>query len=215
MADRSKPPHDFLARADITPIDLVVVNLYPFKETVQKPGATFEDCVENIDIGGPSMLRAAAKNHASVAVVTDPEDYLPVLRELEEHGATTPQTRFRLMIKVFEHTAAYDALIAEYMRQEARRRTGANGPDFPGQLTLTYEKQQDLRYGENPFQQAVFYKNVLPAVDSLAAAEQLHGKELSYNNISDTDAAIAMVKEFSEPACVAVKHANPCGITCL
>ncbi|MGI6545249.1 MAG: bifunctional phosphoribosylaminoimidazolecarboxamide formyltransferase/IMP cyclohydrolase [Fastidiosipilaceae bacterium] len=213
LADRAKPDHmDFLKSMDIVPIDLVVVNLYPFKETVLKPGASFAECVENIDIGGPSMLRAAAKNHAAVAVVTDPADYDPVLREIAQTGDTTAQTRFALMVKVFEHTAAYDALIARYMRAEASKRNGEEVELFPDQLTLTYEKQQNLRYGENPFQRAVFYREPLPVADSLAQARQLHGKELSYNNISDTDAAIAMVKEFDRPACVAVKHANPCGI---
>lgn len=213
LADRNKPDHmNFLSEMKITPIDLVVVNLYPFKETVQKPGVSFEECVENIDIGGPSMLRAAAKNHASVAVVTDPDDYAVVLKELKENGETAAATRFELMVKVFEHTAAYDALIAEYMRSELIRRKPDEQLKFPERLTMTYEKHQALRYGENPFQEAAFYRNALPVAGSLTSAEQLHGKELSYNNISDTDAAIAMVKEFREPTCVAVKHANPCGI---
>ena len=206
LAIRNNPEHmQTLAELGITPIDLVIINLYPFKATVQKPGVSREDCIEKIDIGGPSMLRAAAKNYQDVTVLVDPADYPQVLSELRLAGQTSPATRFRLARKVFEHTAAYDALIAGYFRQESPEQ------DLPAQLTLTYERISSLRYGENPHQPAVFYRDALPLPGSLAMAEQLGGKELSYNNIADTDAAVALLKEFAEPSAVAVKHANPCG----
>ncbi|MEA4890259.1 MAG: bifunctional phosphoribosylaminoimidazolecarboxamide formyltransferase/IMP cyclohydrolase [Clostridiaceae bacterium] len=207
LAIRSNPEHmQTLKELDITPIDLIIINLYPFKATIQKAGATREECIENIDIGGPSMLRAAAKNHRDVTVLVDPADYESVLTEIRQNGDTSLETRFCLARKVFEHTAAYDALIADYFRRES--------PDqeLPQQLTLTYDRISALRYGENPHQPAVFYRNALPLAGSLAQAAQLGGKELSYNNIADTDAAIALLKEFSEPTVVAVKHANPCGV---
>lgn len=189
----------------IQPIQLVCVNLYPFQQTIEKPDVTVADAIENIDIGGPSMLRASAKNHQYLTVVTDPEDYETVISELKSEGKTSAETRRKLAAKVFRHTAAYDALIAEYM-------TTLVGEETPEKLTVTYELKQPLRYGENPHQQAAFYKKPLGSTFSIASAIQLHGKELSYNNINDADAALQIVKEFSEPAAVAVKHMNPCGI---
>ncbi|MBB6450832.1 phosphoribosylaminoimidazolecarboxamide formyltransferase/IMP cyclohydrolase [Geomicrobium halophilum] len=194
-----------LKEQGIQPIDLVVVNLYPFKETISKEEVFYEEAIENIDIGGPAMLRAAAKNHESVAVVTDPNDYTEILEGI--HGGGIPsETRKRLAAKVFRHTAAYDALIASYLTEE-------NNEEFPEALTLTYEKKQALRYGENPHQRAAFYQSSLQTTPSLTAAEQLHGKPLSYNNINDADAALALVSEFTDTAAaVAVKHTNPCGV---
>ncbi len=207
LAIRSNPEH--MKRIDelgIGLIDLIVVNLYPFKATVQKPKAEFEECVENIDIGGPTMLRAAAKNHQDVTVVTDPSDYDLVLRQISSTGDTSYQTRFFLAKKVFEHTAAYDALIAQYFLSRT--------PDkaLPDQYTLTFEKVSELRYGENPHQSATFFKNAISVPGSLSEAVQKNGKELSYNNIADADATICCLKEFTEPTVVAVKHANPCGV---
>lgn len=187
-------------------IDMIVVNLYPFKATVMKPGVSFEECVENIDIGGPSMLRAAAKNHHDVTVITDPSDYEIVLSEIEANGDTTYETRFRLAKRVFEHTAAYDALIADYFF----KKSGDNS--LPSPYTVTFDRVSDMRYGENPHQKATFFQNALPVKGSLSEAEQINGKELSYNNIADTDATIGCLKEFTEPTVVAVKHANPCGV---
>ncbi len=215
LAIRSNPEHmETIARLGIEPIDLVIINLYPFKQTVMKPGATPEECIENIDIGGPSMLRAAAKNHHDVTVLVDPADYDVVLAELEATGNTTLGTRFHLARKVFEHTAAYDALIAQYFQSQSDpSHAGETAlPGLPEQLTLTFERVSHLRYGENPHQGAAFYREALPKAGSLTEAEQLGGKELSYNNIADTDAAIALLKEFSEPTVVAIKHANPCGV---
>jgi len=186
-------------------IDLVVVNLYPFQETIAKPDVAYEEAIENIDIGGPTMLRSAAKNHAFVSVVVDANDYSQVLDEVRAEGDTTLETRKQLAAKVFRHTAAYDALISDYLSNKL-------GDPLPERLTVTYEKIQDLRYGENPHQKAAFYRKPLAAVDSLTNAEQLHGKELSYNNINDANAALQIVKEFTEPAVVAVKHMNPCGV---
>ncbi|MEK5061147.1 bifunctional phosphoribosylaminoimidazolecarboxamide formyltransferase/IMP cyclohydrolase [Paenibacillus sp. FSL H7-0326] len=186
-------------------IDLVVVNLYPFQETIAKPGVSYEDAIENIDIGGPTMLRSAAKNHAFVSVVVDAADYEQVLAEVRESGDTTLETRKQLAAKVFRHTAAYDALISDYL-------SNVNGDPLPERYTVTYEKIQDLRYGENPHQQAAFYRKPLAPNGTLTTAEQLHGKELSYNNINDANAALQIVKEFDAPAVVAVKHMNPCGV---
>jgi phosphoribosylaminoimidazolecarboxamide formyltransferase / IMP cyclohydrolase len=186
-------------------IDLVVVNLYPFKETVSKPDVSYEDAIENIDIGGPTMLRSAAKNHAFVTVVVDAGDYAGVLEELRQHGDTNLDTRKRLAAKVFRHTSAYDALISDYFAEQLEN-------PLPESLTVTYEKVQDLRYGENPHQKAAFYRKPLASSGNITTAEQLHGKELSYNNINDANAALAIVKEFDEPAVVAVKHMNPCGV---
>ncbi|WP_286230525.1 bifunctional phosphoribosylaminoimidazolecarboxamide formyltransferase/IMP cyclohydrolase [Neobacillus mesonae] len=194
-----------LEEHSIEPIQLVCVNLYPFQQTIEKPDVTVADAIENIDIGGPTMLRASAKNHQYVTVVVDPVDYATVLDELKADGETTLETRRKLAAKVFRHTAAYDALIAEYM-------TSLAGEENPEKLTVTYELKQTLRYGENPHQQAAFYRKPLGSAFSIAYAEQLHGKELSYNNINDADAALQIVKEFAEPAAVAVKHMNPCGV---
>ncbi|NGQ97022.1 bifunctional phosphoribosylaminoimidazolecarboxamide formyltransferase/IMP cyclohydrolase [Brevibacillus sp. SYP-B805] len=206
LAVRTNPHHQQqLAEQEIEPIDLVVVNLYPFKQTIAKPDVAFADAIENIDIGGPSMLRSAAKNHAFVTVVVDAADYETVLGELKASGDTTLATRSRLAAKAFRHTAAYDALISQYL-------SAHTGEFMPESYTVTYEKVQDLRYGENPHQQAAFYRQPLAAGGSIATAEQLHGKELSYNNINDADAALAIVREFDVPAVVAVKHTNPCGV---
>lgn len=194
-----------LAELQIEPIDLVVVNLYPFKQTIAKPDVTFAEAIENIDIGGPTMLRSASKNHAFVTVVVDAADYEGVLAEIKEQGDTSLETRKRLAAKVFRHTAAYDSLISRYLSEQV-------GELLPESYTVTYEKAQDLRYGENPHQQAAFYREPLAPQGTITTAEQLHGKELSYNNINDADAALAIVSEFTEPAVVAVKHTNPCGV---
>jgi phosphoribosylaminoimidazolecarboxamide formyltransferase / IMP cyclohydrolase len=194
-----------LEQQNITPIELVCVNLYPFQQTIAKPDVTEAEAIENIDIGGPTMLRAAAKNHAHVTVVVDANDYQQVIQELDEHGSVSLSTRKALAAKVFRHTAAYDAMIAQYM-------TELVGEENPESLTFTYELKQTLRYGENPHQKAAFYKKPLGSSFSIARAKQLHGKELSYNNIHDADAALQIVKEFKEPAAVAVKHMNPCGV---
>lgn len=196
---------DAMAEHGITPIDVVVVNLYPFKETISKTDVTEADAIENIDIGGPSMLRSAAKNFAAVTVLVDPADYQQVATELKTEGETTLATRKALAAKVFRHTAAYDALIAGYL-------TELVDETQPEKLTLTYDLKQSLRYGENSHQQAAFYQDALPVTYSIAAAKQLHGKELSYNNIKDADAALRIAREFDEPAVVALKHMNPCGI---
>jgi phosphoribosylaminoimidazolecarboxamide formyltransferase / IMP cyclohydrolase len=194
-----------LAEHKIIPIDVVCVNLYPFKETISKPDVSVEEAIENIDIGGPTMLRSAAKNHEFVTVVVDPTDYEMVLSEMSEHGETAKTTRRRLAAKVFRHTAAYDALISQYMTELVQE-------EAPENVTVTYELTQSLRYGENPHQKAAFYQKPLGSLFSIARAEQLHGKELSYNNINDADAALQIIKEFQEPAAVAVKHMNPCGV---
>lgn len=205
LAMRANAEHmEQLQRLDVQPIDIVAINLYPFKQTVAKPGVSFEECVENIDIGGPTMLRAAAKNWQDVAVAVDPADYAAIAAELAEGGIAT-ETKRRLMYKVFEHTAHYDAMIFNYLRVQ-------QGIQFPDTLTVTYEKQQDLRYGENPHQSAVFYREVAVPPASLAAAEQLHGKEMSYNNIGDANGALELLREFVETTVVAVKHATPCGV---
>lgn len=194
-----------LTEHSITPIEVVCVNLYPFKETISKPDVTVEDAIENIDIGGPAMLRASAKNHEYVTVVVDPIDYDTVLTELKQQGKTMKETRRRLAAKVFRHTAAYDSLISQYMTELVQEET-------PENVTVTYELAQGLRYGENPHQKAAFYRKPLGSKFSIAHGQQLHGKELSYNNINDADAALQIIKEFNEPAAVAVKHMNPCGV---
>ena len=194
-----------LAEHHIEPIQLVCVNLYPFQSTISKPDVTVEDAIENIDIGGPTMLRSSAKNHEYVTVIVDSEDYATVLAELKDNGDVSKKTNRRLAAKVFRHTAAYDAVISEYMTELAEE-------ENPESLTVTYELKQSLRYGENPHQKAAFYKKPLGSTFSVAEAKQLHGKELSYNNINDADAALQIVKEFKEPAAVAVKHMNPCGV---
>ncbi|MDD5034019.1 MAG: bifunctional phosphoribosylaminoimidazolecarboxamide formyltransferase/IMP cyclohydrolase [Methylococcaceae bacterium] len=193
----------------IRPIDLVVVNLYPFEATVAKPGCALEDAIENIDIGGPALIRAAAKNHASVGVIVDPSDYSAVIAELRsEGGALSLATRFRLAAKSFAHTSKYDGAIAEYLGQKVE---GAE--PFPESLALRFQRTQTMRYGENPHQRAAFYVEPNAPTGSVASARQLQGKELSYNNIADADAALECVKSFDgQPACVIVKHANPCGV---
>jgi phosphoribosylaminoimidazolecarboxamide formyltransferase / IMP cyclohydrolase len=211
LARRDLPEHmAAIKEAGTEPIDLVVVNLYPFRETVARPGCTFDEAVENIDIGGPTMVRAAAKNHAGVAVVTDPADYDAIIVEMEAAGGClSAATRLALAKKAFAHTAAYDAAIANYLTGlDAARKPGL----FPERLTLQWEKGEALRYGENPHQLAAFYRDPAPAAGSLARYAQLQGKELSYNNIADADAAWECVKTFERPACVIVKHANPCGV---
>lgn len=205
LAMRDNAEHmDFLKSMNIDPIDIVVVNLYPFKETVKKPNIDLQTAIENIDIGGPTMLRSAAKNYQDVAVIVDPADYAKALEELK-NGGITKETKFYLMYKVYQHTSYYDTLIANYLRKKL-------GIEFPDQFTMAFDKAQDMRYGENPHQNAVFYKEAFDVAGSLAVAEQLHGKELSYNNINDTNGALDLLREFTEPTIVAVKHANPCGV---
>lgn len=206
LAIRNRESHQQqMKEQNLDYIDLVVVNLYPFAATIAKPDVTYEDAIENIDIGGPTMLRSAAKNHEFVTVVVDSADYAEVLEQIEKQGDTTLETRKRLAAKVFRHTAAYDALISDYLSRQL-------GETFPETYTVTYEKVQELRYGENPHQKAAFYRKPLAGQGNITTAEQLHGKELSYNNINDANAALQIVKEFREPAVVAVKHMNPCGV---
>jgi len=211
LARRDVPGHmSALATAGIPTIDLVVVNLYPFGATVARPGSTLAEAIENIDIGGPAMVRSAAKNYAHVAVVTDPADYASVLREMAVGGgALGAATRLRLAQKAFSHTAHYDGAISNYLT--ALDAAGGRAR-FPQRLNLQFERVQVLRYGENPHQEAAFYRDLQPAAGSLGGYRQLQGKELSYNNIADADAAWECVKSFGEPACVIVKHANPCGV---
>ncbi|MDF2524247.1 MAG: phosphoribosylaminoimidazolecarboxamide formyltransferase/IMP cyclohydrolase [Clostridiales bacterium] len=207
LAMRENPEHmKQLKELEIEPIDLVIINLYPFKQTILKGHIELEEAIENIDIGGPTMLRAAAKNYQDVVVVVDPKDYDSVLSEFKASGDVSIKTKFKLAYKVFEHTSHYDTLIAKYLRDKLDEEF------FPETLSLTFEKVQDMRYGENPHQKAVFYKEVGANIGTLTAAKQLHGKELSYNNINDANGAIALLKEFDEPTIVAVKHANPCGV---
>ena len=194
----------------IAPIDLVVVNLYPFEQTVSRPDCTFEEAIENIDIGGPAMLRSAAKNHASVAVVVDVDDYASLLAEIKENKASvSAATRFRLAQKVFAHTANYDANVSNYLGALTEQKEPI---DFPLTYSMQFRKKQELRYGENPHQTAAFYAEPKPRPGTLAYAQQKQGKELSYNNIADTDAALECVLSFNETGCVIVKHANPCGV---
>ncbi len=207
LAMRSNPEHmRQLEELGVDTIDVVAINLYPFKQTIMKEGVELEEAIENIDIGGPTMIRAAAKNYQDVAVVVDPADYETVLAEYKVNGEVSKETKFGLAYKVFEHTASYDTLISTYLRQQIGKEL------FPKTLSLTFEKVQDMRYGENPHQQAVFYKEMGNVEGTLSAAKQLHGKELSYNNINDTNGALDLVKEFDEPTVVASKHANPCGV---
>ncbi|WP_422448072.1 bifunctional phosphoribosylaminoimidazolecarboxamide formyltransferase/IMP cyclohydrolase [Thermoanaerobacterium sp. DL9XJH110] len=228
LALRRKEEHmQQIKELGIEPIDLVAINLYPFKRTIEKPGVTFEEAIENIDIGGPSMLRSAAKNHRYVIVLSDPQDYIPVLEQLRTKGDVDYAYRRRLALKVFEHTSHYDALIADYFRRVSKQDSpGAEGKleagevglietkEFPENLTLAFEKVQDLRYGENPHQKAAFYREIGSAAGTIAGARQLHGKELSFNNINDADAALKAVLEFDMPAAAGVKHTNPCGVAC-
>jgi len=210
LARRDSPEHMAAIEAHgIGRIDLLVVNLYPFQQTVARLDCTLEDAIENIDIGGPAMLRAAAKNHSGVAVVVDPKDYRRVLGEIREHGVVADATRFELARKVFAHTAQYDGAIANWL---GGVRTDGTRDTFPQSLTMQFERVQPMRYGENPHQGAAFYRDVAPATGTLAHYRQLQGKELSYNNIADSDAAWECVKTFEEAACVIVKHANPCGV---
>ena len=202
---------EVMAANDIGPIDLVVVNLYPFEQTVANPECDLPTAIENIDIGGPTLLRAAAKNHAAVTVVVDAADYVTVLTELQDNdGVIGDATRYALAVKTFEHTARYDGAIANYLGAIA---ADGSRRAFPATLNLQYRQVQTMRYGENPHQRAAFFVEHAPAEASVATARQLQGKELSYNNVADTDAALECVKSFAEgPACVIVKHANPCGV---
>ncbi|MDD1641163.1 MAG: bifunctional phosphoribosylaminoimidazolecarboxamide formyltransferase/IMP cyclohydrolase, partial [Methylococcaceae bacterium] len=196
-----------MAANGISPIDMVVVNLYPFEQTIANPDCDLETAIENIDIGGPTMIRAAAKNHADVAVIVNPADYASTIAELKStDNCLSGQTRFHLALKSFEHTARYDTAIATYLGN-------INGIQFPETLNLQFYRSQTMRYGENPHQNAAFYREKAPASGTIAAAHQLQGKELSYNNIADADAALECVKSFNDkPTCVIVKHANPCGV---
>lgn len=203
LARRDIPEHmKELKDNDIDTIDLVCVNLYPFRETIAKPDVTMEDAVEHIDIGGPSMLRSAAKNWESVTVVCNPADYETILSEIKADGNTTRDTRLKLSAKAYTHTAEYDMAISTYMRAQA---------GLPEKLFLEYDLKQELRYGENPHQEAKFFASTVKEPFSLATAEQLNGKELSYNNIQDANATLNIAREFDEPFCVGVKHMNPCG----
>lgn len=205
LAKRDNPSHqEQLEENNISPIDMVVVNLYPFKQTLEREGVSADEIIENIDIGGPTMLRAAAKNYADVTVAVDPADYEFILDAIRQDKLDL-RKRERLAAKVFRHTAHYDAMISRYFTTETEE-------EYPETYTITYEKVQTLRYGENPHQQAAFYKNPIHKNDSLATAEQIHGKELSYNNIQDANAALEILADYSEPTAVAVKHMNPCGI---
>jgi len=194
----------------IQPIDLVIINLYPFQETVAKPDCSFEDAIENIDIGGPAMVRAAAKNHSSVTIIVDPVDYATVLGEMDNNnGSVSDKTRFSLAIKAYEHTASYDGAIANYF---GRLVQDPDEQQFPRTINFQFNHAQGMRYGENPHQNAAFYVESKLIEPGIASARQLQGKALSYNNIGDTDAALECVKQFDQPACVIVKHANPCGV---
>ncbi|WP_286717077.1 bifunctional phosphoribosylaminoimidazolecarboxamide formyltransferase/IMP cyclohydrolase [Thalassolituus sp. UBA2009] len=207
---------DVMAEHGINPIDLVVVNLYPFAATVAKEDCHLALAIENIDIGGPTMVRSAAKNHAYVGIVVNSSDYSKVLEDLKTHNGLTYKTRFGLALKAFEHTAAYDGMIANYLGtidQNAEVLSTDNRLAFPQTFNSQFIKAQDMRYGENPHQNAAFYVEANPAEASIATAKQLQGKELSYNNVADTDAALECVKSFVKPACVIVKHANPCGVS--
>lgn len=210
LARRDLPDHlEAMQTHEIIPIDLLVVNLYPFKETIAKPGCTLEDAIENIDIGGPAMVRSAAKNHRHVVVLTDPKDYAQVLEEMSSQaGAVSFATRFQLACKAFSHTAEYDGVIADWLSLQAQPQEAP----FPQRLHMHFIKAQSLRYGENPHQHAAFYRDPEPAPGTLANWIQHQGKELSYNNIADADAAWECVRTLTETACVIVKHANPCGV---
>ena len=220
LARRDLPEHLATIEAHGIPmIDLVCVNLYPFAATIAKTGVTLEDAIENIDIGGPAMVRSSAKNYNGVAIVTDPEDYAPLLAEMQANaGALQLATRFGLAKKAFTHTARYDSMIANWLTgleegTEAKPAEAAPIPAiFPAKLQLAFDRTEILRYGENSHQSAAFYRDTTPVAGSIAAYTQLQGKELSYNNIADSDAAWECVKSFDVPACVIVKHANPCGV---
>ncbi|ALR14499.1 bifunctional phosphoribosylaminoimidazolecarboxamide formyltransferase/IMP cyclohydrolase [Vibrio natriegens] len=208
---------EVMEKHGINPIDMVVVNLYPFAETVAKDGCTLEDAVENIDIGGPTMVRSAAKNHKDVTIVVNASDYDRVIAEMDVNDKSlTLETRFDLAIAAFEHTASYDGMIANYfgtmVPSYGENKEGDEESKFPRTFNQQFEKKQDMRYGENSHQAAAFYVEANPEEASVSTARQIQGKALSYNNIADTDAALECVKEFDEPACVIVKHANPCGV---
>ena len=216
LGRRDLPEHVAkMAEYEIGNIDMVCVNLYPFAATIAKPGCTLEDAIENIDIGGPTMVRSAAKNWKHVAIITDNADFEAIVTELQSHsGSLSDQTRFNLSCKAFSHTAQYDGMISNYLTSLNQEKLSGE-PEvntFPSQINQSWLKVQDLRYGENPHQQAAFYRDFYPAPGCLSAYTQLQGKELSYNNIADADAAWEAVKSFDEPACVIVKHANPCGV---
>lgn len=206
---------DVMKANDIAPIDLVVVNLYPFEATTAKEDCSLDDAIENIDIGGPAMVRATAKNHAFVSIIVDPIDYQRVLQELHNNdGIVSTETRFDLAVKAFEHTSNYDGMIANYLGRVKIDESGdVTMDELPRTINLQFNKVQEMRYGENPHQQAAFYTEKNPPDACIATAKQLQGKELSYNNIGDTDAALECIKQFDEPACVIVKHANPCGVS--
>jgi phosphoribosylaminoimidazolecarboxamide formyltransferase / IMP cyclohydrolase len=209
LLGRRGTDEEVMAREGIAPIDLLVVNLYPFASTVSQPGCSYEEAIENIDIGGPAMLRAAAKNHAAVLVVVDPQDYSSVLNEIDTHqGGSDFATRARLAAKAFAHTARYDTMVAGWLAAQQRKA----GAEFPATLPLIFDKIQDLRYGENPHQAAAFYRDPFARGAGIAGARMLQGKDLSFNNIADADTAIECVRQFSACACVIVKHANPCGV---
>jgi phosphoribosylaminoimidazolecarboxamide formyltransferase/IMP cyclohydrolase len=211
LLGRRGEDEDVMKDHGIEPIDLLAVNLYPFAATVARSDSTYEDAVENIDIGGPAMVRAAAKNHDAVTVVVDPGDYRSLLDELSANqGATRLLVRQRLAAKAFAHTAQYDAMVSAYFTGAV----GGDAPTFPDDLNLSFRKRTELRYGENPHQQAAFYSDPRGIGASVAAALQVQGKELSYNNIADSDTALECVRQFGQPACVIVKHANPCGVAC-
>ena len=214
LARRDLPEHlATIEKHGISPIDLVCVNLYPFRETVAKPGVTLEEAIENIDIGGPAMVRSSAKNYAGVAVVTDPDDYPTLLDEMKANdGALSLNTRFALAKKAFTHTARYDAAVANWLTSLDETNNPQALSIFPEKLQLAFNHAEALRYGENPHQQAAFYRDPAPTPGSIAAYRQVQGKELSYNNIADADAAWECVKTFTDPACVIIKHANPCGV---
>ncbi len=205
LARRELPSHmDQLEELGINTIDFVIINLYPFKATIEKEGVELDEAIENIDIGGPTMLRSAAKNYKDVTVIVDPSDYAPVIESLE-NGEVSLDKKYELALKVFKHTSEYDTLIAGYLRERI-------GEKYPDTMTLAYEKVEDLRYGENPHQSAAFYKEVKKTKGTLADAKQLHGKALSFNNINDANGALELLKEFEMPTVVAVKHTNPCGV---
>ena len=209
LGQRSKPEHvQKMKEHGILPIDLVAVNLYPFEATVAKEGCSLEEAIENIDIGGPTMLRSAAKNYPDVTVLVDPKDYDPILSELKERGEISIETNFRLAKKVFQHTARYDGAISNYLGQIEK---GKKVHEFPETFTFQVKKAQELRYGENPHQRAAFYQEYLLTEPSVSNAAQIQGKELSFNNILDLDSAFETVKEFEEAATVIIKHNNPCG----
>ena len=214
LARRDMQSHtDALQAHDIPTIDMVVVNLYPFQQTVAKDQCSLEDAIENIDIGGPAMLRSSAKNHKDVVVICDPADYQTVLQEMQTNqGEVSFDTRFGLALKVFAHTAQYDGSITNYLSSLGEDRQHTTRSAYPATLNLQFEKVQDMRYGENPHQSAAFYRDAQTVDGALANYTQLQGKELSYNNIADADAAWECVKTFATPACVIIKHANPCGV---